>query len=226
MNINLSLKYLLSILTLSGTFVFTGNPVTAQTRLKTTFHCIRTQNNVFYTVARRGKRQTAPILKWQNKSWGSQYTPKKRCDIVSDRLTRAVEKNGGQLKGLLMWYGSLNGYPILCYLRSQRERCNSGNILLTLRKSEFGQERKIIKDILTFSVGASGNTTTRTVGKTTPEEVNSVVKFGEQVDSALEENPDSEETIPAIPPVPNATPSNPTPEVPSPSQPVEEDTGF
>ncbi|MDY6902079.1 MAG: COP23 domain-containing protein [Cyanobacteriota bacterium] len=224
MSFNLNFKSLLSILALSSTFGFAGNPTIAQTKVaqnsfKTTFHCISTQGNVLYTVARRGNRQTEPILKWQNKGWGSQYTPKKRCDIVSGRLTRAVEKNNGKLGGLLMWYGKLNGYPILCYLRSKRERCNSSNILLTLRKSEFGQERKIIDDIMTFGVGARGNTTTRSVGA-------DFVPLGDQVNDAFKESAGNSSTTPTTPISPNTAPINPSPEVKPPSQTVPEDTGF
>lgn len=232
MSSNLSFKSLLSILTLSSTFALIGNPVAAQTKVAqnsfpTTFHCISTQGNVLYTVARRGNRQTEPILKWQNTAWGSKYTPKKRCDIVSERLTRAVVKNGGKLGGLLMWYGKLNDYPIICYLKSKRERCNSDNILLTLRKSEFGQERRIIKDIMTFGVGARGNTTTRSVGKTNPGEVADFVPLGNQVDNALKESAGNESPItPTTPTSPNIAPINPNPQAKPSSQPATEDTGF
>lgn len=225
MSSNLSLKSLVSIVTLSSTFAFIGNPVAAQTKVaqnsfSTTFHCISTQGNVLYTVARRGNRQTEPILKWQNTAWGSKYTPKKRCDIVSQRLTRAVVKNGGKLGGLLMWYGKLNGYPILCYLRSKRERCNSDNILLTLRKSEFGQERRIINDIMTFGVGARGNTTTRSVGA-------DFVPLGDQIDNAFKESAGNESPItPTTPISPSTAPINPNPQSKPSSQPATEDTGF
>lgn len=219
LNTNSGLKYLLSILTLSSSFVFTGNPTVAQNNFSTTFHCIKAENNLFYTIARRGNRQTDPILKWQNKSWGSKYTPQKRCDIVSNRLTRAVARNGGRLKGLSISYGKLNGYPILCHVRSQRERCSSSNILLTLRQSEFGKEEAILRDMMNFSVSGSGRTVHRGM--------RGAIKLGEQVENELNKtNVNSTEATPAAPSAPNTTPGVSSPGVSTPSQPVEEDGGF
>lgn len=177
---NLNFKFILSIIAVSSTFVFTANPTVAQTKLAqnnfpTTFDCIRQQGSSFVTVARRGNRQTSPLFIWRT-NWGPEYPPEERCKIVSQRLTRAVAKNGGKLSGLSMTYGVLNKYPILCYITSKREQCNSENILLTLRKSELGREQKVLEEITTFSVRGTGSGSIR--GRT-------FAPLGEEVDNAF-----------------------------------------
>jgi hypothetical protein len=223
---NLNFKSLLSIIAVSSTFAFTGNPTVAQTRFPTTFHCINQRDSSFVTVARRGNRQTSPIFIWKNTSWGSSYTPEKRCNIVSQRLTHAVAKNGGKLSGLWMTYGELNNYPIICYITSKRERCNAENMLLTLRLSEFGREREVLKEITNFSVRGTGNGTTREISgnQNTPEAADRFIQLGEKVDNAFNGNAENES--PSTPTNSNTAPINRTSETTSPSQLAEEDMSF
>ncbi|NJO59759.1 MAG: hypothetical protein HC836_16085 [Richelia sp. RM2_1_2] len=213
MSFNLNFKSLLSIIAVSSTFAFAANPTVAQTKFAqnsfpTTFDCIRQQDSLFVTVARRGNRQTSPLFIWRT-NWGPKYPPEERCKIVSQRLTRAVAKNGGKLSGLSMTHAELNGYPILCYVTSKSERCNSENILLTLRKSE--SPKKVLEEITTFSVRGTGGGDSR--GRI-------YAPLGEEVDNAFKENAVNES--PSTQTTPNTVPINPIPESTPSSQPNED----
>ncbi len=145
----------------------------------TTFHCVRV-DNMFATIAKRADRSTPPMITWQDTSFGAQYTPERRCQIVSDRLTQAVVQNGGKLTNLRLTYGPVNGFPVICYVRSQEEPCSSNNLLLTLRQDDRGREGQILQQILTFSVQGQGVALTRG-GSGIPEPV----AFGSEVERSL-----------------------------------------
>jgi Circadian oscillating protein COP23 len=114
----------------------------------TTFEC-RIKANEIVTVARRGDRVTEAMITWREKSFGSKYTPEKRCEIVSQRLTKAVA-NSGNLSNLDLTYGRISSIPVICFITQKEEKCNSENILFSLKASEKGHEREIINDLLKF----------------------------------------------------------------------------
>lgn len=214
MSFNLNFKSLLSILALSSTFGFAGNPTIAQTKVAqnnfpTTFHCVRQQDGLHVTVARRGNRQTSPLFVWKSNSWGSKYPPQKRCSIVSQRLTGAVAKNGGKLSGLYMTHGIVNKYPVICYINDPNGGCTSKNLLLTLPLSEksFKKRSKILQSMAEFSKKGTGTAITRG---------SSLIDL-ENMDDAFSEN--AVNVSPSTPIIPGSS----TPEVAPPSQPVDED---
>ncbi len=145
----------------------------------TTFHCVRV-DNTFATIARRSDRATPPMITWQDTSFGPQYTPERRCQIVSDRLTQAVAQNGGKLTNLRLTYGPVNGFPVICYVRNREEPCSSGNLLLTLRQDDRGKESQILQQILTFSIQGQGAPLTRG-----PSSAPEPIAFGSEVERAL-----------------------------------------
>lgn len=154
-------------------------PASSQTLPTTTFACIK-KGNEPVTVARRGNRITSPMITWRDKTWGS-YTPEKRCQIVSQRLTQAVASSG-KLSSLDMTHGIVNSIPVVCYTTKKSEKCNSGNILFSLKASERGQEQKIINELLNFSKLGSGSGTVRgggTVPNTTPK------TYGDAIENAF-----------------------------------------
>ncbi|MHC5731056.1 MAG: COP23 domain-containing protein, partial [Nostoc sp.] len=65
----------------------------------TTFQCIR-QGTGYATVARRGSRQTGAMITWNSTAFGPKFTPQKRCELVSQRLSKAVISSGGKLSTL------------------------------------------------------------------------------------------------------------------------------
>ncbi|AFY95991.1 COP23 domain-containing protein [Chamaesiphon minutus] len=155
------------------------HPVPIHALPKTTFACIKKGNDPV-TVARRGDRVTSPMITWRDKSWGS-YTPEKRCQIVSQRLTKAVASSG-KLSSLDMTHGVVNSIPVVCYITQKGEKCNSENILFSLKASERGQEQKTIDELLNFSKLGSGSGSVRGGGtgpSTTP------LTYGDAIENAF-----------------------------------------
>jgi len=183
---SISTKVISAVVASSSIVGLSGIPVLAQTSparqvapASTTFHCVRV-DNMFATIAKRADRATPPMITWQDTSFGSQYTPERRCQIVSDRLTQAVAQNGGRLVNLRLTYGPLNGFPVICYVRSREESCGSDNLLLTLRQDDRGKEMQILQQILTFSIQGQGAPLTRG-----PSNVPEPIAFGSEVERAL-----------------------------------------
>jgi hypothetical protein len=144
------------MLTLGGSLVLPNivEPVLAEALPKTTFACVKEGENPA-TIAIRGDRKTSPMIIWKDKSYGT-YTPQKRCQIVSQRLTKAVASSG-KLSNLNMTHGILNNLPVICYITHKGEKCNSGNLLFSLKSSERGQEQEIVAGLLDFSkLGTKG----------------------------------------------------------------------
>lgn len=131
-------------------------PVNPAIPALTTFHCVQT-GDAYATVARRGDRQTPPMILWRSTlgEYG-QYTPERRCQIVSDKFSRAVVLNGGKLGGMSLTYGVSNRQRVVCSVNHYRESCNSENQLFTLRPSDYGRERQILEQLVNFSAKGSG----------------------------------------------------------------------
>jgi Circadian oscillating protein COP23 len=125
-----------------------------QASTKTTFACVKKGEDPA-TIAVRGDIKTSPMIIWKDTSYGT-YTPQKRCEIVSQRLTKAVATSG-KLKNLNMTHGIINSLPVICYITRKGEKCNANNILFSLKSSERGQEQAIVAGLLDFSkLGTSG----------------------------------------------------------------------
>lgn len=133
-------------------------PVSAQpstpAATKTTFACVKKGEDPA-TIAVRGDIKTSPMIIWKDTIYGT-YTPQKRCEIVSQRLTKAVATSG-KLKNLNMTHGIINSLPVICYITRKGEKCNSNNILFSLKSNERGKEQAIVAGLLDFSkLGTSG----------------------------------------------------------------------
>lgn len=126
-----------------------------QEDLTTTFRCVREGRN-FATIAERGDRTTPPIVQWRTGEFGPDYTPQQRCQIVSDRLSRAVSANGGRLTNLYLTTGTLNRLPVVCYLNGGATGCNSNNLLFTLDRRNAQNPDAVLQDLLNFGVSGTG----------------------------------------------------------------------
>ncbi|MBW4448483.1 MAG: COP23 domain-containing protein [Spirirestis rafaelensis WJT71-NPBG6] len=196
-----------SILVLPSEFALAQTQPTRKADV-TTFHCIR-QGNGYATVARRGSRQTGAMITWNSTAFGPKFTPQKRCELVSQRLTKAVTSSGGRLSTLKLTHGIIGSNPVVCYINSTRGECNSNNLILTLNQSERGQEEQILNEFKKFSVGATSTALTREI-----EDGKTIVRLGVQIDKAFETD---NATEPATPDAsvtqtqeaaPSSTPSN------------------
>ena len=178
------LYFTLSSIFLSPTFLL---PAPSYSLPRTTFACVN-QNKDYVTVARRGDRQTPPMIIWKDTSFGEKYPPQVRCKIVSQRLTKAVSSSG-KLNSLDMTHGIVNSTPVICYTTRKGDKCNSQNILFSLKASERGQEQKILAELLNFSKLGSGSPTVR--GNQLPDEDHAtgepaeVVTWGESIENAF-----------------------------------------
>ncbi|MCS6959232.1 MAG: COP23 domain-containing protein [Pseudanabaenaceae cyanobacterium SKYGB_i_bin29] len=141
----------------------TISTLNAQAQTVTTFHCISTkvqssnakEENVFATVARRGNRQTPPMILWRTTL--GRFTPQERCKVVSDRLTEVVAQNNGKLSNLYLTYGRVDGEPVICHVPDKNGACNRRNMLFTLRPQDKGNEKKILEQMVSFSVTGTGS---------------------------------------------------------------------
>jgi Circadian oscillating protein COP23 len=127
-------------------------PSSAQTKKDVTvFSCIQQGEN-YATIAKRDKRATPPLIIWKDTSFGDNYPPKKRCEIVSSRLSKAVAEQGGRLSTLKLTHGKIGSNSVLCYISHPNDVCNSKNILLTLKSEDRGQEKAIIEQLVSLKV--------------------------------------------------------------------------
>lgn len=152
-------------------------PAPSHSLPNTTFACIL-QGKEYVTVARRGDRTTPPMIIWKDTTWGPKYPPQKRCQIVSQRLTKAVSSTG-KLTSLDMTHGIVNSTPVICYITNKGAKCNSENILFSLKPSERGQEQEILAQLLAFSKKGTGGPITR--GGSNEQEEDQVTGTGEVV---------------------------------------------
>jgi hypothetical protein len=108
------------------------------------------------TVVRKGDRQ-AVMLSWSYGGFGKEYTPAKRCQIVSTRLQKAANSNGGTFKDMQLASGPLNNQTVICALRARERACSSKNILFTLKPENAKNPNAIIEQIFSFSRDGSGS---------------------------------------------------------------------
>ena len=102
------------------------------------------------TIVRKGDRE-AVMLTWSYGGFGKEYTPAKRCQIVSTRLQKAANLNGGTFKDIQLASGLLNGQAVICALQSNDRACSSKNLLFTLKPENAGNPDAIIQQIFSFA---------------------------------------------------------------------------
>jgi Circadian oscillating protein COP23 len=126
--------------------------------LSTVFECVR-QGSGWATTVRRGDDfAEAPLFTWDTPEFGLEWTPEKRCQEVTSRLSKAVESNAGRLHGLTLNTGKVDGYTVICILSTNQQRCSSNNMLVTLNKRNSQNPQNALAQILGFSEGqAMGN---------------------------------------------------------------------
>jgi hypothetical protein len=118
------------------------------------------------SVVRKGDRQ-AVMMKWNTGFFGKEFTPAKRCQIVSDRLQKAAELNGGTFKGLQLGSGNVNGQAVICVQQEGRDACSNKNILFTLKPENAKNPNAAIEKIMTFA--QDGSTAVEESASTSPK---------------------------------------------------------
>jgi Circadian oscillating protein COP23 len=108
------------------------------------------------TVVQKGDRQ-AVMLSWNYDGFGKEYTPEKRCQIVSERLQQAANVNGGTFKDLQLASGTVNSQMVVCALPTNSNKCNNKNLLFTLKPENARNPDAVIQKIFSFAQDGSAS---------------------------------------------------------------------
>jgi hypothetical protein len=120
-----------------------ANPPASTSRLKVNCQDLK-------TIVQKGDRE-AVMLTWSYGGFGKEYTPAKRCQIVSARLQKAADINGGTFKDIQLASGPLNNQTVICALQSRDRACSSKNLLFTLKPENAKNPEAIIEQIFSFA---------------------------------------------------------------------------
>jgi hypothetical protein len=107
------------------------------------------------TIVQKGERQ-AVMFSWNYDGFGREYTPEKRCQIVSERLQQAANNNGGTFRDLQLASGIVNSQTVICALQSQ-SRCNRKNMLFTLKPENARDPESVIQKMFAFAQDGSAS---------------------------------------------------------------------
>ena len=125
-------------------------PTTPNVTPTATASTIKVSCDNLTTIVQKGDRQ-APLFNWRSNYFGTEYTPDKRCQLVSARLQAAANSNGGTLKGLELGSGTLHSQPVVCVLATGENSCTDRNLLFTLNPKNAKRSQAVIAKILTFA---------------------------------------------------------------------------
>ncbi len=107
------------------------------------------------TVVQKGDR-AAVMLTWNYDGFGEKFTPEKRCQIVSERLQQAANRNGGTFKDLQLASGTVKSQVVICALQPKINKCNNQNLLFTLKPENARNPDVIIEKVFGFAQDGSG----------------------------------------------------------------------
>jgi len=123
----------------------------------TLFKCVQ-QGSGWATTVERGNITTkSPLITWETEEFGTEYTADKRCQIVSDKLTKAVAKYGNRLGTLQLTVGTLNNRKVVCVVNDGKTSCNDDNTLFTLKQENSQNGQEVLNTIFRFAKGDSGS---------------------------------------------------------------------
>ncbi len=123
----------------------------------TIFTCVK-QPPGWATIAQRGNAVSqSSLISWNSLEFGPEWTPEKRCHIVSQRLTDAVANNGGSLGGLDLTTGSINTYTVVCLVTQEQKSCDEKNLLFTLNKANAKNPAQVLVQLTNFATGLVSN---------------------------------------------------------------------
>jgi Circadian oscillating protein COP23 len=107
------------------------------------------------TVVKKGKHQ-ATMVTWNTNHFGRDFNNEKRCQVVSERLQKAANLNGGTFQGLELASGTVNFQPVICALQNGSKKCNGDNFLFTLKPENAKNPDAVIQQIVQFGEDGSG----------------------------------------------------------------------
>ncbi len=108
------------------------------------------------TVVQKGDRE-AIMVTWNSGYFGKEFTPAKRCQMVSERLQQAANHNGGTFKDLQLASGTVNSQAVICALQAGSNKCDRGNLLFTLKPENARNPEAVIQKLFTFAQDGSSS---------------------------------------------------------------------
>jgi Circadian oscillating protein COP23 len=123
------------------------------------------------TVVQKGDRQ-ATMLTWNYDGFGKEFTPEKRCQIVSERLQQVANNNGGTFKDLQLASGTVNSQVVICALQANNNKCNRQNILFTLKPENARNPEAVVQKIFGFAQDGSSSINESASTRTTKLDTN------------------------------------------------------
>ncbi len=106
------------------------------------------------TVVKKGDRE-AVMVTWNSTFFGKEFTPAKRCQMVSERLQQVANLNGGTFKELQLASGVVNSQPVICALQSGSNKCDRQNLLFTLKPENARNPEAVIQKMFNFAKDGS-----------------------------------------------------------------------
>jgi osmotically-inducible protein OsmY len=115
---------------------------------------VRCQN--LKTIVKKGDRQ-ATMMTWTTNYFGREFSNEKRCQIVSERLQKAANINGGTFQGVRLASGTVNLQTVICALQNGSKKCSRDNFLFTLKPENANHPQAVIQQILSFAEDGSSS---------------------------------------------------------------------
>jgi hypothetical protein len=108
------------------------------------------------TVVQKGEL-SAVMVTWSYDGFGKDFSPAKRCQLVSEKLQQAADSNGGTFKNLQLSSGTVNSQPVICALGSNDKKCTKNNLLFTLKPENARNPEAVIQKIFGFARDGSSD---------------------------------------------------------------------
>jgi hypothetical protein len=108
------------------------------------------------TIVQKDDRR-AVMMTWLTNYFGREFNNAKRCQVVSERLQQAANRNGGSFQGLQLATGTVNAQAVVCVLPNNGKQCDRDNMLFTLKPENAGNPEAVIQKILSFADGSGGS---------------------------------------------------------------------
>ena len=125
-----------------------------------TFKCVSQQKGVFATTTVRpdGVTINPSLIVWKSQEFSTKgYTPKRRCEVVTDKLNTILSKAGGNPDSIRLTMGLINNLPVLCYADASKSSCDNNNVVVTLSKKNRDNSSRIMAGMLQFLVAGRGS---------------------------------------------------------------------
>lgn len=140
-------------------------PVEAQIESTTSsprymFKCVSRPRGVFATntVSPDGTTINPSLIVWKSQEFSTKgYTPKRRCEVVTDKLNTLLSTTGGNSDNIQLTMGLINNLPVLCHVSNNKFGCDNSNILMSLSKQNRNNSSRIMAGMVQFLLTGKGS---------------------------------------------------------------------